>query len=635
VTPMRTRHSAFGQIVACGLCCFVTVAEAQQAPGIEAIRPVGPVYRRPYLPAVIPPVRLGNSSRFGDLIRAGKLYLTAQDAISLALENNIDVEVSRYNLPLLEWRLERAQAGGALPGVPSASGQASANTAGQGVLGSQQAVGAAGGNAGISRQSGNATISQIGPVTQNLDAAFQETSAFSHRSLPQSNATQSVTQVIVQDSRSHSGSIQQGLVSGGSVTLTYSGRYLSENSPSNILNPSESVSLSISAQHNLLQGRGIKLGARNITIAKMNLAMSDNTFRSQITRTVSQVLNTYYGLVGDYLDVASKQGALDAALKFLGETSRRLELGAVAQLDVTTARNQVAQARLALTNSSVTLEQRQVTLKNLLSRTGLAEPALQGISIIPLDTLDLPATDDLLPVSELVKLAYTNRPDIKTTENALKQTEISNMGTANGILPSLQVFGTRSTAGLGGTPRIVRGQTADPAFNGGLGTALGQMFRQTYPTQSIGVFGRATINNRQALADHGIDQLSNRQQELSAVKERNQVAVDITNAVVAIQQARGRHEAAVENRKLQEKLLDAEQKKFAAGESTTYTVTQVTRDLTNARASELSALVGYRNARTNLDQNTGTILEANKVSVAEARAGRMTQVSSLPAQLPQ
>ncbi len=622
------------QIVACGLCCFVSMAEAQQLGTIEAVRPTGPFYRRPYREAEIPPVRLGNSSRFGSLIKAGKLYLTAQDAIALALENNIDIEVSRYNFSMLDWRLERAQAGGALPGVPSASSQASANTAGQGVLGSQQAAGVTGGNSGISRQSGNATISQIGPVTQTLDATFQETSAFAHRSLPQANATQSVTQVIVQNTRANSGSIQQGFVSGGSVTLTYSGRYLSENSPSNILNPSESATLSISAQHNLLQGRGIKLGSRNITVAKMNLAMSDNTFRTQVTRTVSQVLNAYYGLVGDYMDLSAKRNALETAEKFLTETSRRLELGAVAQLDVVTAKNQVAQARLALTNSDVTLEQRQVTLKNLMSRTGLAEPALQGVSVVPLDSLALPDADNLPPVTELVKMAYANRPDIKATENSLKATEIANLGTANGILPAVQVFGTRTASGLAGTPKVVRGVTADPYFKGGLGTALGQVLRQNFPTESAGIFGRVTINNRQALADQGIDQLSTRQQELNAAKEKNQVAVDVTNAVVAIQQARVRYEASAENRKLQEKLFEAEQKKFSAGESTTYTVTQIARDLANARASELATLVAYRNARTNLDQNTGTILEANKVSLSEAKAGRITQASALPAQLP-
>ena len=619
------------QTIAFGLCVFVTLAEAQQA-SIDPVRPTGSIFKRPYSAAEIPPVRLGNSGRFSSLIRAGKLYLTAQDAIALTLENNIDIEVARYDEPLLEWRLVRSEAGGTLPGVPSAQSQASGVTSGQGVLGSQQAVGLTGGNNGITRQTGNATITQIGPVTQNLDASFLESSAFAHRSLPQANATQSVTQVIVQNTRANSGSIQQGLVSGGTVTVTYNGRYLDENAPTNILNPSASVSLAISAQHSLLQGRGVKLGSRTITVSKMNLAMSDNNFRTQVIRTVTQVLNAYYALVADYMDLSARQDVLRTAEKFRSETERRLELGSVAQLDVTTAQNQVAVARLAVVNSNVTLEQRQVTLKNLLSRTGLAEPSLQGVSIVPLDNLTLPATDELPALSELVKQAYDMRSDLRTTEANLKATEVSNLGTANGILPAVQVFATRSTAGLGGTPKVVRGVTADPYFNGGLGTALAQVFRQNFPTDSAGVSGRITLNNRQAQADYGIDQLSYRQQELGAARERNQVQVDIANAVVAIQQARGRYQASVEARRLQEKLYDAEQKKFAAGESTTYNVTQISRDVATARAAELAALVGYRNARTNLDQNTGTILEANHVSLAEAKDGRVAQASVAPPQ---
>jgi len=198
----------------------------------------------------------------------------------------------------------------------------------------------------------------------------------------------------------------------------------------------------------------------------------------------------------------------------------------------------------------------------------------------------------------------------------------------------VQVFATRTANGLGGTPRVVRGITADPYFQGGLGTALGQVFRQNFPTESAGVFARVTLNNRQALADQSIDQLSLRQQQLNATKEKNQAAVDITNAVIAIQQARVRYEAAQASRALQQTLFEAEQKKLAAGESTTYTVTQMARDLESAKSSEISALVGYRNARTNLDQNTGTILEANNISLAEAKDGRVAQASSLPAELP-
>jgi outer membrane protein len=597
----------------CLACCMPIWAQQLT---IDPIRPQAPLIKRPYLPAEVPPVRLNNGSHLAEKIRGGNLYLTAQDAVLLALENNIDIEVARYNPLLLAWRLERSQAGGALPGVPSASSQASANTAGQGVLGSQQAAGITGGNTGTVRNNNNSTVTQIGPVTQTLDPVVQESTSFSHRSLPQSNATGSATNVIVQDSRSYSGSIQQGFVTGGSLTMSYSQRYLNENSPTNVLNPSVAPGLSFAFTHNLLNGFGKAVGARNITVAKMNLTTSDLTFRTQVSRVTATVLNAYYTLAGDFDDVKSKQGALDTSRTFLSETSRRLELGSTAQLDVTTAQNQVAVATQGFISAQLALAQQEVLLKNLISRTGLADPALANAHIVPLDKITIPASEELPPLSELVKKTFAMRTDLQSTQASLNASEVSALGTRNGLLPSLQISLNRSTSGLAGTPRIVRGVTADPRFNGGLGTALGQVFAQDFATQSAGLGGRISLENRQAQADYGIDQLSMRQQQLAAAKESNQAQVDVMNAIVALRQARVRYDAAAQNRILQQKLYDAEQKKFAAGESTTYNVRQQLRDFTNAQGTELQSLVTYQNARTNLDQTTGMIIENNKISIA-------------------
>jgi outer membrane protein TolC len=175
---------------------------------------------------------------------------------------------------------------------------------------------------------------------------------------------------------------------------------------------------------------------------------------------------------------------------------------------------------------------------------------------------------------------------------------------------------------LAGTPRAVRGTSADPRFAGGIGTALEQVFAQNFPTESVGIGGRFTIGNHQAQADYGIDQLSLRQQQLGVVKNANQAQVDVMNAVVAVRQARVRYEAAGQSRILQQKLYDAEQKKFSAGESTTYNVRQQLRDLTNSQGTELQAMITYQNARTNLDQTTGMILENNKISISDVEAGK-------------
>lgn len=625
----------FRKAVAGCLCLFIPSAWPQQQASIEPIRPIASIFTRPYKPADIPPVRLGNSGRLADLIRGGNLYLTAHDAVALALENNIDIEVARYNPTLLAWRLERSEAGGALPGVPSGASQASSNTSGQGVLGSQQAVGVSGGNNGTVRNTNNATVTQIGPVTQTLDPTIQESTTFSHRSLPQSNATQSVTQVIVQNQRVYSGSYQQGFITGGSLSMSYNNRYLNENAPTDVLNPSVSPSVSFSFTQNLLNGFGAAVGGRTIAIAKINLNASDLVFRTQVTRSVASVLTTYFNLVGDYEDVKAKQVALDTAQKFLSETRRRLDLGSVAQLDVFTAQNQSAIASQGLVNSQVALEQQEVQLKNLLSRSGSGDPILQPVHIVPLDRIEISASDDLPPVKELVQKALTTRSDIQSEQIGIKTSELNALGTKNGLLPTVQVIANRSTSSIAGTPQIVRGGSADPRFVGGIGTALEQVFAQNFPTESIVLGGRVTLKNRQAQADYGIDQLSLRQQQLTTARDLNQAQVDVMNAVVAINQARARYDAAVQNRILQQKLYDAEQKKFAAGESTTYNVTQQLRDLNNANSSELSALVTWKNARINLDQNTGTILEANQISISDARSGKVAQASALPATLPQ
>ena len=277
---------------------------------------------RPYLPAHVPPVRLMNSTRLRDLMRAGILYLTAQDAIALALEDNIDIEVARYNPSLSAWQLERAQAGGLLPGVPSGAAQAGSVATGQGVAGSQAAAGVTStGASGATSTASNATISQIGPITQNLDPSIQEVSTFSHRTTPQFDVIQSIIPVLVSDSRAHTATYQQGFLAGGSVTVTYSDHYLNENAPTDVLNPSVAPNLSIAFQQNLLRGFGVAVNARTITVAKMNLNITDLNFRSQVIGTVAQVLNAYYALVADYEDIKAKQSALEAGPGFICKQS--------------------------------------------------------------------------------------------------------------------------------------------------------------------------------------------------------------------------------------------------------------------------------------------------------------------------
>lgn len=629
MTAVRSQKTGVRRSVQRVLAVGLTVLTAWgQQMGIAPIRPRARVFIRPYEAVDVPPVRLANSPRLAQLVRAGALYLTVQDAIALALENNIDLEVARYNPIIAEWNVERSEAGGALPGVPSNASQAGSVAIGQGVAGSQRAAGVqiAGSNKS-SGQTSNAQITQVGPVTQTLDPSIQESSTFSHTTFPQPNTIQSVTPVLISNTRAHSGSYQQGFLTGGSVTATYTDNYLNENAPTDVLNPSTATNLSVFVQHNLLRGMGIAVNARTITVSKMNVGISDLNFRAGVIAVVAQVLDLYYGLAADYEDVKAKQNAAETARTFLANVNRQIQLGAVAPPEAINAEQQVVTTEQAVVDSQTALRQQEIQLKNLISRTGTADPVLREVRIVPVDRITIPPKDDLPPLDEMVKQARANRPDLMAENQNLRASEVSALGTRNGLLPTAQVLAGLTNAGLSGTRRLNLTPNlppSDPYFVGGVGTALGQMFRRNFPTERIGAFYMQPLLNRMAQADFAIDQLQLRQNQLSTAKDLNQVEVDVLNYVVALQQARARYDAAVKNRVLEEQLYKAEQRKYELGTSVPYNVIAMQRDLIAAQSAETAALVAYSEARIALDRTLGRTLEVYHVSIDEARTGRVS-----------
>ncbi len=617
----------------CGLCSVALLSAQPQT--IEPVRPSALVLVRPYLPPEIPPIRVANSGRFGNLVRAGMLYLTVQDAIALALENNINIEVARYNPILAQWQLERSRAGGALPGVPSGASQVGTVASGQGVAGSQAAAGVTTGFAGVTgAAASNATIAEVGPITQTLDPTIQESTVFSHQSLPQANNTQSILPVLISNTRTSSAIYQQGFLTGDNVTVTYRDSYLNENAPTDVLNPSSAPRLGVQLQQNLLRGFGIAVNARTIRISQLNITASELNFKTQVSNTVNLVLNLYYALSAGYEDIKAKANAVEVAQKFYENSRLQERAGTLARLDITTAESQLATAQYDLVNSQTNLREQELQLKNLLSRRGIADPQLASVQIVPLDHIAVPATEDMPPVQDLVQTALAKRSDLAAERLGVTSSEISSLGTRNGILPLLIATANVSAGGLAGAPQTVvtrRGvQTANPYFDGGIGNALGQVFRRDFPNNRISLFFQTPVHNNQAQADYAIDQLQLRQSQIQLSKDLNQVAVDVSNYLVAMRQAGGRYRAAVQTRILQQQLLDAEQKKLAGGASTPFNVVQQQRDLVAAQSAEIAALVDFSNARVALDQTLGTTLETNHVSIEDAQAGKVQRVSSIP-----
>jgi outer membrane protein len=637
-------HRALGilrQAVAAGLCYTISFYSISfscawgQGPAIEPVKPQAPALWRPYLAPEVSPVRLNNSTWMKDLIRAGSLYLTLQDAIALVLENNLEIEVARYEPITAVWELQRAEAGPGQPALLSSASLVGSVAPGQGVAGSETAAGITPTQTSSAVRSANVTISPVGPVVQSLDPVFQESTVLSHTSQPQYDTQLSLTPVLVETTHASVSNLQEGFLSGGSITVGYSDHYLNENATTDNLNPSVASTLSLSFQHNLLRGFGVAVNSRAITIAKINERVSDLTFKLQVINVVNQTLQLYYGLAAEYEDVKSKQSALELAQALYEDNKKQVQVGSLAPLDVTVAESQVAAGERDLIISQTALQQRELQLKNLLSRTGSADPVLRDVRILPIDRIVLPENDNLPPLETMVQQALANRADLAIEKATIEAAEVSALGTKNGILPALQVFGSEADAGLAGTRRTVIvhkvPELVDAFFAGGTGTALGQVFRRDFPTDRAGAGLQAPILNREAQADYGFDQLSLRQIQLTNEKDISQVTVDLMNSVVMLQQARARYEAAVKNRSLEKRLLDSEQEAYAVGKSTPYLVTQQQRDLATAQFAEIVAMVTWRSALIVLDETLGTTLETNHVSIGEAKAGKVAR-SATPRQ---
>jgi outer membrane protein len=572
-----------------------------------------PPFLRPYEPRNIPAVERPDSDGLRLLIRGGNLYLTARDAIALAIDNDITLAIARYDPMLASYSIERAEAGGLLRGVTNANSLIGSVANGQGVSGSQVSAGLANlGNINTSN-TGNVTVSQIGPVTPNLDPVIGAAAAFSHTSAPQSNVVQSQTSALIDGTRNYTLVGQQGSTTGGVATMTFTESYLNENAPSDILNPSQAPRLGLSLTHNLLQGFGTAVNTRFIRAAKLGREASDEAYKAKVIDEVANVLNLYWDLSLAENDLEYKRENLSLATKFESDLGQEIAIGAVARNELVRAQSDAAARQLEFSNAETLVRQRTVALKSVLSRFGPEDPLLAEAGIVTLDRPSVPETEELLSTHEMIELAKRNRPDLVLSRINGQSAEILATGTANGVLPQLQVFASSTQSGLSGTPNSASGVQADPYFVGGLGNAAGQVFRRNFPNQKVGFSASADLTNNIAQGDYGVDHLQLRQSELMSQRSASQAAADIASEALALRLARSRYANASRAREIQEQVARAEQVKQSLGRSTIYNVVQARRDLAVAQSNELAAAAAYIRSHIALDQVLGVILERNNI----------------------
>src|ERR1039458_5995130 len=466
----------------------------------------------PYTARHVAPPNLANTPRVDQLMHDGKLYISMNDAVALALENNLDIAIARYNLNIADTDVWRAKAGASILGVNSGVVQ---NTPGGGVggLGTQVGSGQGGTSVaagGAGTGSGGLVVSTFGsgPLITSFDPIltgtlqldrFKSTLCDSIICLP--SETNTATENFA---------YTQGFQWGTNLSVGFNNNRVSTNNGDQPVTPALNSSFQFKLTQHLLQGFGFAPNTRYIQIAKNDREISDVAFRLQITTTVDQIENMYWDLVYAYENVRVQNEQLAFAQKTLSDNQKQVEIGTLAPIEVVRAQSTVASDQQARTLALTNLERQQLLMKNALSRT-LIDPTLADAEVIPTSTMELPAQEAVVPTQDLVNDALSHRPELAEQRINLSNTEISNKAIRSALLPSLDLFAYYGGAGAGGNSNPNYICVTEPAFCElttaptlpppvSYGATLNQLINSTAPDKGVGLSLNIPLRNRAAQA---------------------------------------------------------------------------------------------------------------------------------------
>ncbi|MGA2965225.1 MAG: TolC family protein [Terriglobales bacterium] len=595
----------------------------------------------PYTPRHVEPPNLANTARIDQLMHDGKLYISMNDAVALALENNLDIAIARYNLNIADTDVWRAKAGAAILGVNSGVVQ---NTPGGGVggLGTQVGSGQGGTSVaagGAGAGSGGLVVSTLGsgPQITSFDPILTGTLQIDHNSILPSSTFSPASAV---NTSTANFSYQQGFQWGTNLLVGFNNqRQTIADAPFTPLSPQLNSSFNFKLTQHLLQGFGFAPNTRYIRIAKNDREISDVAFRLQITTTVDQIENMYWDLVYAYENVRVQKEQLTFAQRTLSDTQKQVEIGTLAPIEVVRAQSTVASDQQTLTLALTNLELQQLLMKNALSRT-LVDPTLADAEVIPTSTMELPAQEAVIPTQDLVNDALGHRPELAEARINLSNTDISNKAIRSALLPTVDLFAYYGGAGLGGSqnpsnlcgnPNSVPGFcTATPASAVGYGGTLNQLVNSTAPDKGAGITINIPLRNRAGQATQVRSEFEYRQAQLRIQQIENQVRIEVRNAQFGVQQNRASVASAQAAVDLARQSLDAEQKKYALGASTSTLVLQNQAAMTQAEVTLVSAKALYQKAEVELDRAIGLLLDHAGIEIADAERGQVTHTPNIP-----
>jgi len=656
----------FGTLTIAGLCqeppatpTPQNTPEARPVPELNYSQPVThfPNPIGPYTARHLAAPNLANTARIDSLMHDGKLYLSLNDAIALALENNLDVAIARYNLNIADTDVMRAKAGATILGVNAGVVQ---NTPGGGVGGIGATAGASTGGtslgAGGIGAGTNGLVSStlgLGPVITSFDPVITGTLQEDHFSQRASTIFQGVLpgSSLVQNTGTVNFAYNQAFQWGMNLNVSFTNTRQTTNSFFSALSPQLNSGLKMTVTQPLLQGFGFPANTRFIRIAKNNRELTDVAFRLQIIDSVDQIENIYWDLVYSYENARVQNESLAFAQKTLSDTKKQVEIGSLAPIEVVRAQSTVAQDQQLVTLARTNLQLEQLLMKNALTRT-LKDPMLATAEVIPTSTMDVPAEEQIVPTEDLISEAVRHRAELVESRIDLNSRDLSNKAVRSALLPTLNAFAYYGGAGLGGSqnpadlcstpPTVIQdalgcaSPTGGPsgldftAPSTGLGNTWNQLVNSTSPDKGIGLQLNIPIRNRAAQAVQIRSELEYRQAQMRLQQIENQVGIEVRNAQFAVQQNRASVDSAKAALDLARQSLDAEQKKYQFGTSTTTLVLQYESQLATSESTLVNAMVAYEKARTELDRATGQLLDHHGISIDDAARGQVTRMPNVP-----
>jgi outer membrane protein TolC len=639
-----------------GALAAATLASAQQLQDYSKGQSGFPNVFGPYTPRHAPAPVFANSPRIDQLMQNGTLMLSLDDAIALALENNLDIAIARYNLPIADTDILRAKAGASTLGVNTGLVQGTpgggVGSIGAGGIGTSTTGSTGGGAGGTTAGTGGAgtgaaglvlSTTGAGPAIGSYDPILSAGLSIEHLSQQVSSPFAGVP-VSQANTGTANFNYQQAFATGTTLNVGFNNQRQFSNNAFNALNPLINTGFRATFTQHLLQGFSLNANRRFIRIAKNNREISDIAFRNQVINTVSQVENIYWDLVSAYEAVKVNERSVALAQKTLSDNEKQVQIGTLAPIEVVRAQSQVAASNQTLIVAQTNLQLQQLLMKNAITRN-LSDPVLATAAVIPTSTMAIPAVEPVVPVQDLVSDALSHRPELAQSRIDLVNREITKKAAGNALLPSVDLVAWYGEGALGGptNPDVICGSPkANPNFcipptatapNGWTG-AFKNLFGYNFPDYAVGFNVNIPIRNRSAQATQVRSELEYRQAQMLLQQLQNQIGIEVRNAQFTVQQNRAQVEAARKAEELAQQSLDAEQKKYALGASTNTLVLQAQRDLTQAQSNTVAALSSYEKSKVELDRVTGLTLSHNGIEMADAENGNVKTLPKVPGVVP-